>query len=1316
MTSQFNERLEGYVYTAAADDAADPGINPSFPAFVRPALISYLSGLELNKRFPGNPLIKVVAVDESTVTFLIRGRMELLKGAVSPFVRTEVRVAKTNPGIEAVETFIAELAMKETETVPVTEVHIGLGFDGLIFSGRGGARVTPIGFGLDVFLGGVSDRGIMIGIDVFLPAAIPLGPIPFGLNGIGGDYAHNFRPRIEAGLEAEGPKLNLETGEGGEEASVEQIENPTATHYLQWARNPDDALDRWVEAPEGETAIGIGLRAFFVDCATNGALVRIEPLGFAVLTPGPVIILGGAGKLMSAEAIDFDAMAVLDVGSGSFSLGGGAAVKVPPSGAMVEGSGTFEAYVSGQEPATWFIRIGAEQDPAKAKFLANYEAKLYLDLNHHRIAFGLEIAWKEGVKLRKILEVFVKLVGGIRGLIGYNPRQLAAELKLKGEAGFKVWKFKLTASFEVGLFGHVPRPRILQATTQFKLNLPFGIEDVKIKVKLPKEFENQAPEVDLPYTTVNGRAGALHGPSGRQWDFVEPAAAPDLPWPDSVLAVPFRARLIDETGKVMGPVIEPEQQGGYDVAHRMTRLDLVDIETGAPVEGVQAVWAEGPDGKTPQLHVLGQDPYSWLQWNQSVSSALSVPDPVHNLQFFGIGPDKPLGAGARFGRLRVTPAGAATLSNAFGFALPRRVITAQDLTVAFRTAGGIPVAADRIWFYVIEHRPFPTSAAQIEVPGAPIPAIAVNLHPLLGELALVTYELPLPPGTALDSIRLMAGTPFHLYGVMLREVPTAEQTCQEKVILTPGRYALEIDGVTQAMAVEDDVERANPEDQPWSHRWEFDVVAPHSLRPYLKTTTVGDGRIIRPEGLPWNPTLFGIGFPAYRGYRPAIRFNVPYISRIFPTLRLQITYEDEGLPGYSFTAAPTPNGAGETSLLEVSEDFLEWVGCAAPPDEEIDGPLLPASGLADMTLHFDGPAETLQLDSLSCYISRFAGFEAHMALDQSTLTRVYNTEGPQTLSPCLVPEGLGFTGRRSIGRSRIERVLTTRPTPPRPGGPLLPPGGPVFGSPTFPDELALPPAPWRLPPALTGILTADMPLAIAFARFARATGAVFSALPENPNFGLANPVEQTTVEAVVDPDGRPYALWLRTPEPVDWRRVEGSLRIRHLTGERGCATELAFRRPMDLSVEILPGPDASSAFIVGALGGIRTRLPRGEYELTLAFDPRAEGLTRLRPGPAIGGPEETAVLRFLQISGVRWPLPGDPVAIPAVLLEHLVGSDDPDRPALHRAANLAEGARDESMAPIRPAPVSRARPLAARGLSPSPGRLRRRPRVNPTDR
>ncbi len=1335
MVTQFNDVLMQRVLAAGADDAGSESIEPGKPGFIAELALDWLNGLAVGKRLSSSPLIKVIAKDEEegTITFLIRGRMKINKGRYSPFVRIEVRLLTTQLGVDAVATFIAELKIVESEAAPVTEVRMGLGYDGLIFSGRGAARVTPIGFGLDIFLGGLSDRGLMIGIDVFLPVPIPLGPSGLGLNGIGGDYAHNFKPRLESGLEAEGPILDLETGDTPPEEPVEAVQNPTAIHYIQWARNPDEALDRWVEAPPDETAIGIGVRAYVSDVASAGNLLQIGPAGFAVFTPGAVIILGGEGKLLNADTIGFEAFAVIDAASGSFALGGGVEVKIPSSGALIELVGKFDSFFSRSDPTSWFISLGTERDPNRAKFLVTFSAKTYFELNHFRVAFGVELQWKEGIKLASIFEVFILGGGGLRALIGWNPRQLAGALKLFAEAGIKILKITLSAKLNVEVWGHVPQPRILEATTTITLNLPWPIPDAKIKIKLPREKDDIAPEVKVPFREgENIRTGALHALSGRQWDLVEPSAnAVDQPWPDVHIVVHFSRRVTDETGKVLGAAVAAENNGGYDVFHRLTTLELTDVTNGVPIEDIQAVWAESPDGETAQLHVLAQDPYSWLFWNESVSSAIEIPEPKTVLQLFGLGEDAMFETPRRFGKVEMAPAEAATLSNAYSFALPRRTIACPDMTLLLRTPGGQPIFADQFRFYVIEHRTVPTTQAFVSLPDMPFPAIPTSFTEIFPDLYLVGYQVTISAGTAIDKVRLVsqavaAGVvqEIVLYGVLFREVPVPSQTCQERVILTPGRYRLDLAGTTSAVSVDGNAE---PEPLDWSLAREFEVVFPYSLRPYLRDTTVGDSRLFRDAAFRWDPTLYGIGFPAYRGYLPAVRFIVPYLSAMFPTLRFHLAYEEEGGPVYSFTAEPGPTAGGENSLLEPTEDFLDWVGCPIESDEELLAPEpLPQAGSAEVRLIFDAPdGQSTVLDSWNCVVSRFLGFAEQMALGQTTLRQIYDADGPHTISPCLTPGNLGFANRRSIGGGRLDPpVFTATPVLPLPGpGPLLPADFPIGGNPPFPEELDEPPLNWRLPGAIAAHLEDDsVPLPVAFARFAVDSGVVFSDLPGNPMFGLANPVEETVVEGIADASGRLFAIWLRTPEPVDWRRCTASLRIRHLVDDDGCSQDYAYRRPMDLTIEVLPGPDASSAFLVGSLGNIRTRLPRGEYELVLSFDPAAADLPRLRPGPAIIGPKETVMLKFLQVSGLTWPLPNAAVAVPAHMLAQVLAAAERSQPgimalaasALEERADLGfaalSGSSGRTSAPPAPlVPRLAERRASAAGRSPGRPRLQVKP-------
>jgi hypothetical protein len=121
----------------------------------------------------------------------------------------------------------------------------------------------------------------------------------------------------------------------------------------------------------------------------------------------------------------------------------------------------------------------------------------------------------------------------------------------------------------------------------------------------------------------------------------------------------------------------------------------------------------------------------------------------------------------------------------------------------------------------------------------------------------------------------------------------------------------------------------------------------------------------------------------------------------------------------------------------------------------------------------------------------------------------------------------------------------------------------------------------------------------------------------------------------------PYVLWLRTPEPVDWRRITASLIIRNVKRDdhspKGYVVDPL--NPLNLQVEALPSPDGSSAFLVGSLAGVRKMLPRGFYELTLNFYAQVDNLPTLIPFGS-GGTEEKVVYKFLQPSGVDWPKSG----------------------------------------------------------------------------
>ncbi|MGH9628992.1 MAG: hypothetical protein ACRD7E_11760, partial [Bryobacteraceae bacterium] len=437
-------------------------------------------------------------------------------------------------------------------------------------------------------------------------------------------------------------------------------------------------------------------------------------------------------------------------------------------------------------------------------------------------------------------------------------------------------------------------------------------------------------------------------------------------------------------------------------------------------------------------------------------------------------------------------------------------------------------------------------------------------------------------------------------------------------------------------------------------------------------------RLVRNEPSVWNPTLYGIGFPFYRLYCPVVRFLVPYISTIFPSLILRIEPEDSSQDAVEQELTLQTNPAGESSALPFSKDFAEWHGGTVQADEEIAGDAIaPSAGPARVRLQFEHAATgRVDLDDWSCFISQFNTFAHHLAINKPRLAMVYTPSGPVKPPLCPKPgtggtiddltlDGVGMDG----GGFPLVGSLAGQPAP---GAfPDFPEGVPE----PFPDELDEPPVTWRLPAQLSQhVSLSGMPSPVAFARFAEDSGVVFFD-DANPLYGIGNTSGSTRIEALEDQTGRTLALWIRTPEPLDWRRVSGSLRIRHLIQNGQCPEDYAYRQPLLLQLRFIPSLDGSSAFAVGRFAGVFTRLPRGEYELTLSFDPEGGNTYPLRPGILVSQPE-VVMHRFLQPRGPAWPLPLDEIPVPAATLEMLArrgpdGIEPPETGGDDGAAGLA---------------------------------------------
>jgi hypothetical protein len=1223
-----------------------------------------------------SPLIRVTAVDNAadTVRLLIRGAFPF--DGITPFMRLEVAISRSEIDlslgeppirIKSWDTVLGDLRVEKKNAF---DGELGFGYDNGAWMGQGGLKLLPIKAGAAIY-GGISDRGMVLGLDAEAPpgSAIPLGPTGLGLRGIGGDFAYNFVPRLEKNGIA--------------------IANPAAKDYVTWAR--DHNIDRWKAGPIDKTAVGVGIRAVICTIADMGFVFELNPIGFSFFVPGGAIVLGGKGVLLRRKGFGVEGYFVVDVASASLALGAGVNVeiKAPPEelgvagfATLLKGFAQLDAFFSFSDPTAWFFDVGTEEKPCKLEVLTDVpvisilfseKAEAFLRINHHRVAFGAKVEIGGQYKIGKVIVLVARLATGLTAYVGWDPLLVRAKLSVLGELGIKVWKFGFLLTGEAAPMVYLPSPTLFSFDLKFTLDLPWPIPDIEGKktfgdnIATPPKILSPLlageATADGAVTTQAQKVNAIHVVSDRQWDL--DAAKP---WPDLELVVPFKSRVTDHTGAVFGSPISPTNEGGYDVEHDLNKLELLELDHMTVVPNVKGIWADGPGGGTTSLHLLGTDPLSWLTPHTDTASWASSTAPRVIQVFFGVGGNETFAADRGFADFHVKPTAApALLDGSFQPALPTRVLRGNHLLLRCIDAAGKPIPVDQIVLFVIS-----TNERLHGEPILPVPGATVGMAPvgsLYGSLTIVAIVIGFGAPSTNVEISTVSGKDLLIYSVRYREARQTAGGASQKTTLVPGRYRLTVEGKSTAIHPEFS---SHPELYPsapaidWHVQQEFEVTYPDSARPYIYYSTFGDTRLFSKTQHPWtswtadtwNPTLYGIGFPIYRHYHVAIRFLVSYIGAIFSAapLELRLAYEQGGEITESPAPIATPDGG--SSMLPESQDWITAHGGTVPPDSEIVlSSLPPKAGMATLQVLFSHPvAGEIAIDQWTGYVSSFNAFRDHLAWSGTCLTVRYDAAGRHVDPPCatISQSGLPWDLGAYAGKFGIDPLPKPAPRQIKTTLDHLLVESEVGVFALYPTELTAPPISWHLPSELKVNLGAlDGEAGLRFMRFAAATGARFSASGD-PLAGLQEPVSATTIEAIVDPSGQPYALWLRSPEPIDWRRVKVTMSVSHVEPDTGCPTGYAHRYSLDLQVGVLPSPDGSSAFLTGSLAGEPTRLPRGEYAIELRFDAAIAGLPSLRPSVLVGPGSEIVRYRFIQPYGATWPLPSGKSGIRHDLVDMVV--------------------------------------------------------------
>jgi hypothetical protein len=738
--------------------------------------------------------------------------------------------------------------------------------------------------------------------------------------------------------------------------------------------------------------------------------------------------------------------------------------------------------------------------------------------------------------------------------------------------------------------------------------------------------------------------GALHPISGRQWQLTDEQS--NAIWPDCCLVVPFGAQVADATGTIVNGVTGESVQGGWTVTSTLQKLELTDLVQGTKVAGVTAVWAAGPGGDTPALQVLGNDPFSWLAPHLDVAASSSTTTYPLRDQWFGGGPAQLFWKPRRFGEVVIAPVDFGLLLAPPTSWLGMRVLRAPQAQLSVSYPSGKPIVIDQLWLGVLVGMEEPIDTDLEDV-------VALDDGWSIG-------LLPIPVGGGTASVEIPFGG--SILFVRYRRRPLTAKT-PERITLQPGHYELTLSGATEGKAPMPEPGEptvADASDLAWSATQRFWVEHPPSLRSYVRFTTLGDDRLFGPKA-GFDPTLEGVGFPGHGDYLPVVRFCVPYVKAMFQKLRLRVDYSNPKVADVSQEVDVVANTAGESTLPDAAQAWKAANGGTVLADDEVVMTnALPAAGPASLRIsHLPPAGEEFELDSWGVQISRFANAATHLAWPGTSLTRRYRFDGPHDQSACPTigsPKWKGVVKGAYEGPLRAHELLVA-PSPPAKArlkradfsesiaGQLLLPIGWVLTA--MPEEYSTPPDDWPLPnplAALTGPLGADA--AKRFLLFLWRSGVRLAADASAPRLAaVGDPVASTTIQAVCDPQNRPVALWLRTPEPIDWRRIHAEMQLRHVEPGTGCPTAYAHRHTMKLAVRVLPSTDGSSALLVARFGGVVTRLPRGEVNLKLTYEPSEPGLVKLRPRTPLPSGREELSLTFLQPFGATWPVkpsgPGD---------------------------------------------------------------------------
>jgi len=555
-----------------------------------------------------------------------------------------MKVSRDNPTYLEVEVGMGlDLGILKVDTVRVrarldgppldlqlTKLGATLDIPGTIH-GSGYIEITPLGFkgAFDLTIVPVNVRGtatlavesadgvtgVLVGLEVQFPVALPLGNSGLGLlglmGGVGINYARNENPSAQV---------------------------PALDWLMQQFARTGGVMDPdgWTMTP-GHYAFAAGA---LIGTVEGGYVVHLK--GIVIIeVPGPRLLLVMKADVLSAppvlksnQSATFLAVLDIDFGRGTITIGIVAAYEIER---LLKIRVPVTAFFDAHEPENWLVELGNYTDRVTVEVLDVISGNGYLMVHGngvtipglppitHGLAIGVGFHIQCVLMGSKTVGLYLEVAAGFDAILGFDPFFLGGKIYVSGE--LRLFIISIGASAELTVLvgkrivnGHEEQQPYVHGEVCGRVDFFFFSVKGCVSLTIGAEPDKTPIPVDLVagVTLISrtparlegtGTEGSIDGKLADAFSVEHPAPGTSVPGVplDAVPVVLFRTAPATSATQVMGVDKHDDAGAGANpwthIGDRWWKYELVSVDlAGAltPAAGeTPSVWWKGPDPADP---------------------------------------------------------------------------------------------------------------------------------------------------------------------------------------------------------------------------------------------------------------------------------------------------------------------------------------------------------------------------------------------------------------------------------------------------------------------------------------------------------------------------------------------------------------------------------------------------------------------------------------------------------------------------------------------------------------------------------------------